>query len=73
MAQEDEHVKYLSFTYHKWQPVSMQVEKLDKSYNKMGLKGYKYSSLDVPGAQSCLYHSIIELGDSPFPIISPLG
>ena len=40
---------------------------------KLVLMGCKWSSLNSPGTQSCHSHSIVELDDSPFPIISPLG
>ena len=35
--------------------------------------GCKWSSLNGPDTESCHSHSILELGDSPFHIISPLG
>ena len=33
----------------------------------------KWSSLNAPGTENPLYHSILKLDESPFPIISPLG
>ena len=48
-------------------------EKLKIFLNKMGLKGCIWSSLDAPGTQSPLSHSILELDEFHFPIISPLG
>ena len=35
--------------------------------------GCKSSILNVKGTEKCHSNSIVELGDSPFPIISPLG
>ena len=46
---------------NKNRPPSMKVEKLKKFQNKMGLKGCYWSSLNAPGTQSCLSHSILEL------------
>ena len=54
-------------------PPSIKVKKLEILGRKMGLNGCKYSSLVAPSMQSCPSHSILELGDSSFPIISPLG
>ena len=56
----------------KWPP-SIKMKQIENCQNKMGLMGCKWSSLNAPGTQSCHSHSILELGDSPFPIISPLG
>ena len=67
------HFPLLALWFKKnWLP-SMKVEKFENSLRKMGLKWCKWSSLNAPGTQSCHSHSILELGDSPFPIISPLG
>ena len=38
----------------------MKVEKLEKFDNKMGLKGFKWSSLNAPSTQSCHSHSILD-------------
>ena len=40
---------------------------------KSGLMGFKRSSLNVPGTENPLSHSIWKLGEIPFPIIGPLG
>ena len=55
-----------------WLP-SMKGEKLEKCQDKMGLKGYKWSSLNAPGTETLLSYPYGELGEFPFPIISPLG
>ena len=54
-------------------PPSIKVKKFKKLGNKRSCLGCKWSSLNAPGTQSCHSHSIPELGDFPFPIISPLG
>ena len=54
-------------------PPSMKVKKIKIFLNKMGLKGCKWSSLNAPGPQTHLSHPILELGEFPFPINSPLG
>ena len=51
----------------------MKVEKLKNLQTKMGLMECKWSSLIAPGTQSPLSHSILELDEFHFPIISPLG
>ena len=55
-----------------WLP-SMKVKKLEKFQNKMGLKGCNWSSLNAPGTETPQCHPYWELGEFPFPIISPLG
>ena len=54
-------------------PPSMKVKKLKILWNKMGSMGSKWSSLNTPGTENPLSHSILKLDESPFPIISPLG
>ena len=54
-------------------PPSMKVKKMEKFENKMGLMGYKCTSLNAPGIKIHLCHPILELGELPFPIIGPLG
>ena len=50
-------------------PPSMKVKKLENSKNKRGLKGCKWSSLDVPGTGNPLSHSLWGLKEFPFNII----
>ena len=52
---------------------SMKVKKMEKFQNKRGLMGCKWSSLNAPGTEIHLCHSILELGEFPFFIIGPLG
>ena len=54
-------------------PPSMKVKKLKIFWNKLGSKGGKWSSLNAPGTENPLSHSILKLPESPFSIISPLG
>ena len=55
-------------------PPSMKVKKLENFGNKSGLKGCKWSSLNAPGTENPLSHSLLELGESPFRIlIAPNG
>ena len=54
-------------------PPSMKVKKLENLYDNIGLKGCKWSSLNTPGTENPLSHSILKLDESPFPIISPSG
>ena len=53
-------------------PPSMKVKKMKIFRNKMGLKGCKWSSLNAPGPQTHLSHPILELGEFPFSIESPM-
>ena len=55
-----------------WLP-SMKVKKLENVHTKIGLKGCKWSSLNVPGIETPLSHSVLDLDEFPFPIIGPLG
>ena len=52
---------------------SMKVRMLEKFLNKMGLKACKWSSLNASGIETPQSHPYWELGEFPFPIISPLG
>ena len=54
-------------------PPSMKVEKLEKLWNKSGLTGCKWSCLNAPVTENPLSHSVLELGEFPYPIIGPLG
>ena len=54
-------------------PPSMKVKKLEIFCNKRGLKGCKWSSLNVPGTENPLSHPLFGLDEFPFPIIGPLG
>ena len=54
-------------------PPRMKVKKLEIFWNKMDSMGCKWSSLNTPGTENPLSHSILKLDESPFPIISPLG
>ena len=49
-------------------PPSMKVKKLKIFWNKMGSMGCKGSSLNTPGTENSLCHSILKLDESPFPI-----
>ena len=49
----------------KWPP-SIKVKQIENCQNKMGLKGCKWSSLNAPGTENPLSHSLLELGDFPF-------
>ena len=55
-----------------WLP-SRKVKKWEIFQNKMGLMGCKWSSLNAPGTETPQSHPYLELGEFPFPIISPLG
>ena len=67
------HCPLLALWGNKNWPPSMKVEKLEKFFNKMGLMGCKWSSLNAPGTETPLSHSVLELGEFPSPIIGPLG
>ena len=47
-------------------PASMKLKKLEIFWNKMGSMGCKWSSLNAPGTQNPLSHSIWKLDESPF-------
>ena len=49
-------------------PPSMKVKKLEIFQNKRGLKGCKWSSLNAPGTENPLSHSLLGLEEYPFPI-----
>ena len=51
----------------------MNVKKLEKSGNKSGFMACKWSSLYAPGTENPIFYSGLELGEFPFPIISPWG
>ena len=67
------HFPLLALWGNKNWPPSMKVEKLEKFFHKMGLMGCKWSSLNAPGTEIPLSHSILKLGEFPFPIIGSLG
>ena len=54
-------------------PPSMKVKKLKIFWDRMSSKGCKWSSLNAPGTENPLSHQVLELGEFPFSIISPLG
>ena len=54
-------------------PPSMKVKKLENFQNQRGLKGCKWPSLNAPGTENPLSHSVLKLDEFPFPIIGPLG
>ena len=54
-----------------WSP-SMKVQQMENSQNKMGLKGFRWSSLNVQGTPTPLYHPFLELAKHPFVTISLL-
>ena len=47
-------------------PPSIKMKQIENSQNNMGLKGCKCSSLNVPGTQTPLSHSVLELENLPF-------
>ena len=51
----------------------MKVEKLKICWNKMGLMGCRWSSLNAPGTGNPLFHSVLKLEEFPFPIIGLWG
>ena len=51
----------------------MKVRNLENSQNKRGLKGCKWSSLNAPGTQTPLSHSVLKFAKWPFSIIGSLG
>ena len=63
----------LSLRGNKNWPPSMKMKKMKILRNKMGSMGCKWSSLNSPGTENTLSHSILKLYESPFPIISSLG
>ena len=56
----------------KWFP-SMKVENLKKYGNKSGLMGCKWSSLNDPGTENPLSHSVLRLEEFPFSHYWPSG
>ena len=54
-------------------PPSMKVQKLKIFWNKMSSKGCKWSSLNGPGTENPLSHSILKLAEFPSSIIGPRG
>ena len=54
-------------------PPSMKVKKLEILHHKSGLKGFKWSNLNVPGTENPLSHPPFVLEEFPFPIIGSLG
>ena len=44
----------------------MNVEKLENLLNKIGLTGYKWSSLNAPGTHTPLSCPFLNLGEFPF-------
>ena len=52
---------------------SMKVKNFEKSKNKRGLKGCKWSTLNAPSAENPLTHPFLELGDFLFPTTDPVG
>ena len=51
----------------------MKMKKMEAFWNKSCLKGCKWSGLNAPDTETPLSHSVLELEESPFPIIGPLG
>ena len=54
-------------------PPSMKVKMMENLLSKSGLKGCKWSSLNVQGTENPLSHPILEVGEFPLLIIVPLG
>ena len=51
----------------------MKVKKMENVWNKCGLTGCKWSSLNAPGTETPLSHSVLELEQLPFPHYWPSG
>ena len=45
---------------------------MENFQNELGLKGFKWTSLNAPGTETPLSHPILELGEFPFLTIGPL-
>ena len=54
-------------------PPSMKVKKMEIFPDKIALMGGKWSSLNAPGTENPLSHSVLELEEFPFLIIGLLG
>ena len=54
-------------------PPSINMEQIENYLNKMGLMGSKWSSLNAPGTQTPLSHSVLKFANWPFSIIGSLG
>ena len=54
-------------------PPSIKVKKMGNFQNKRGLMGGKWSSLNAPGTENPLSHSLLRLEEFPFPNIGSLG
>ena len=54
-------------------PPSIKREQIENCRNKMGLKGCNWSSLNVPGTQTPLSHSVLGLDFSPFSLLALWG
>ena len=54
-------------------PPSMKVKKFKIFWNKMGWMGCKWSSLNAAGIEIYLFHPILELGESPSPLLALWG
>ena len=51
----------------------MKIEKLKKYGNKSGSMGCKLSSLNAPGIENPLSHSLLKLGEFPWPLLALWG
>ena len=47
----------------------MKVKMMENFQNKRGLKECKWSSLNAPGTENPLSHSVLELEEFPFPLL----
>ena len=54
-------------------PPSMKVKKMENFWNKRGLKGCRWSSLNAPGTEHPLSHPLLGLEEFPFPHYWPSG
>ena len=65
---ENSHFPLLALWGNKNGLPSMKVKKLENTKNIRSLRGCKWSSLNVPGTENPLSHSLLGLEESPFPI-----
>ena len=54
-------------------PPSIKMKQIENYKNKMGLKGCKWSSLNAPGTQTCVSHSVLELDFLLFSLLALWG
>ena len=54
-------------------PPSIKIKQIENGQNKMGLKGWKWSTLNVPSTKNPLFHSVLELDFSLFSLFALWG